>query len=193
MIAILRGSIRARQEGSLLLEVQGVGYLVHTSDKTLATLRDAKETTLFTHYQIRQDIPTLYGFAEEAERAAFLLLLTVPRVGPKVALAILSALSREQLSAAIAAEDTLALSAVSGVSTKLAQKIMVELRDRFPRVEMNGQPRSLVVDAEVVDALVSLGYGVVEAQRAVQGIPADAPEDVSERLRIALGRMGSRE
>ena len=193
MIASLRGRIQAREMDHVVLEVGGLGYQVHCSERTLVALRGADEAMLYTHYAIRQEIPTLYGFMSERERAAFRLLLTVQRVGPKVALGILGTIDLEQLGAAIADEDTRALAVVSGVSVKLAQKIVVELRDQFPHTGVAPRSGNLAIDAEVVDALVSLGYGVVEAQRAVQAIPMEAPDDVGERLRIALGRMGPAE
>lgn len=190
MIAQLTGRILTLQSDHLVLDVGNVGYLVHCSERTMVALRDVSEVTLHTHYVIRQDTPTLFGFMSEEEKAIFLLLLTVPRVGPKVALNILSTLDIDQLNTAIANEDSRALAIVSGVSTKLAQKIVVELRDQFPQAGITPQTGNLAIDSEVVDALVALGYGVVKAQRTVQSIPRDAPEDVGERLRIALGRMG---
>ena len=190
MIARLTGRILTLQSDHLVLDVGNVGYHVHCSERTVVALRDVSEVTLHTHYVIRQDSPTLFGFMSEEEKAIFLLLLTVPRVGPKVALNILGTLDIDQLGTAIANEDSRTLAIVSGVSTKLAQKIVVELRDQFPQAGITPQSGTLAIDSEVVDALVALGYGVVEAQRTVQSIPRDAPEDVGERLRIALGRMG---
>lgn len=193
MIAQLNGRILAIHPDHVILDVGNVGYLIHCSEKTLAALGELGETVLHTHYMIRQDEPTLFGFLSEEEKATFLLLLTVPRIGPRVALNILGTFELAALSAAIATEDTRALSIVSGVSMKLAQKIVVELRDRFPEAEITSLRDSVALDSEVVDALVALGYGVVEAQRSVQSIPRDAPGDVGERLRIALGRMGTTE
>ncbi len=191
MIAQLNGRILAIRPDHLVLDVGNVGYLVHCSERTLAALGETGETVLYTHYMIRQDEPTLYGFLSEEEKAIFLLLLTVPRIGPRVALNLLACFELAALSAAIASEDARSLTIAAGVSLKLAQKIVVELRDRFPAGEITSLRNSVALDAEVVDALVALGYGVVEAQRTVQSIPQDAPEDVGERLRIALGRMGS--
>lgn len=193
MIASLRGRIQTRELDHVVLEVGDIGYQVHCSETTLTTLRNIDKVKLYTHYVIRQETPTLFGFMTEQERDAFLLLLTVPRVGPKVALNILGMFEIGQLGSAIVNEDTRALAIASGVSMKLAQKIVVELRDQFPQAGISPQSGSLAVDSEVVDALVALGYGVVEAQRTVQSIPADAPDDVGERLRIALGRMGMTE
>ena len=190
MIARLTGRIVTLQSDQLVLDVGNLGYLVLCSERTMTELQDVSEVTLHTHYVIRQDTPTLFGFMTEEEKAIFLLLLTVPRVGPKVALSILGTLDIDQLSTAIANEDSRALAIVSGVSTKMAQKIVVELRDKFPQAGITPRSGTLALDSEVVDALVALGYGVVEAQRTVQSIPRDAPEDVGERLRIALGRMG---
>ena len=191
MIARLTGQILTLQADHLVLAVGNIGYLVHCSARTTTALREVSDVTLHTHYVIRQETPTLFGFLSEEEKAIFLLLLTVPRVGPRVALNILGTLDTDQLANAIASEDSRALAIVSGVSAKLAQKIVVELRDRFPKAGITPPSSALAIDSEVVDALVALGYGVVEAQRTVQSIPRDAPEDVGERLRIALGRMGT--
>lgn len=192
MIASLRGRIIARDADSLVVEVGGLGLQVFCSARTLIDLRGETEAALFTEMiiRLRQDTLLLFGFLSEEERRAFQLLLTVPRVGPRLALAVLSALPLPQLREAIASEDTRALSVVSGVSRKLAEKIVVELREHFPAAGPERTAAALALDGEVVDALVGLGYGVIEAQRAVQEIPVDAPADIGERLRIALGRMG---
>ncbi|HJS86073.1 MAG TPA: Holliday junction branch migration protein RuvA [Acetobacteraceae bacterium] len=173
MIALLTGRIAQREEGSCVIDVNGVGYLVHVSTRTLAALPSGAETArLLIETHVREDAIILYGFADPAERDWFRLLTTVQGVGAKVALSVLSALSPRDLVSAIATGDRGSLTRASGVGARLAVRLLTELRDRAgampsapgvaPPVPMASGP---VEDA--LSALVNLGYRRAEAHPVV--------------------------
>ena len=188
MIASLNGTIIQRETGSLVVEVGGVGLQVHVPASLCERVRPGERIFLNTYLVVRQDALTLYGFESLDGREIFTQLLTVNGVGPRVAMSILSALDPDTIRRAVFHEQIELLSRVPGVGKKTAQKIMLQLQDRIKAIEGFG-PRAPVseVDAEVLGALTSLGYSVVEAQTAIQYIPTGTPENVEERLRAALG------
>lgn len=190
MIARLRGRVLSREEQSIVVDVGGVGLEVYVPVPLAAGLSEGDEVHLYTHLHVRENELSLYGFAEPEERRLFRLLLNVSGIGPRVALSLLSAMSVTAIHRAIADEQPGLLSRVPGIGRKTAEKIVLELKDRIP--ELMAMPESApglhAVDADVIEALVRLGYSVVEAQRAVQGLPPDVT-DVSERLRLALSRL----
>ncbi len=190
MIARLRGRVLSREEQSIVVDVGGVGLEVYVPVPLAAGLSEGDEVHLYTHLHVRENELSLYGFAEPEERRLFRLLLNVSGIGPRVALSLLSAMSVTAIHRAIADEQPGLLSRVPGIGRKTAEKIVLELKDRMP--ELMAMPESApglhAVDADVIEALVGLGYSVVEAQRAVQGLPPDVT-DVSERLRLALSRL----
>jgi Holliday junction DNA helicase RuvA len=176
MIARLTGRIEGLEEGRCVLDVNGVGYLVHASTRTLAALpRPPGTAQLLIETHVREDAILLYGFADPAERDWFRLLTTVQGVGAKVALAVLSALSPRELVAAIAAGDRASLTRAPGVGAKLALRLLSELRDRAGAMPSGpaftpvpGQPAGVAEDA--LSALVNLGYRRPEAQPIVARI-----------------------
>ena len=182
MIASLRGRVVARRLDGVVLDVNGVGYLVQTTQRALRKSQGGEEVALDTYLHVREDALQLYGFAEPAERELFELLLSVSGVGPKVALAILSNSTPSDLRRAIALEDTTRFVAIPGIGKKTAQRVVLELKERLGPVEGVGEARGQELVAR--DALVELGYSVAEAERALAGTdPELAPE---ERVRQAL-------
>jgi holliday junction DNA helicase RuvA len=182
MIASLRGRVVARRLDGVVLDVNGVGYLVQTTQRALSKSQGGEEVALDTYLHVREDALQLYGFAEPAERELFELLLSVSGVGPKVALAILSNSTPTDLRRAIALEDTTRFVAIPGIGKKTAQRVVLELKERLGPVEGVGAARGHELVAR--DALVELGYSVAEAERALAGTdPELAPE---ERVRQAL-------
>jgi Holliday junction DNA helicase RuvA len=171
MIARLRGLIDSIYESSCVIDVGGVGYLVFCSSRTLGALPEGI-VTLLTEMQVREDAITLYGFATSPEREWFRLLTTVQGVGAKVALAILSALSPDQLIAAISAQDRAALTRAPGVGPKLAIRLVTELREKAG-VMPGGAAAPLPVvaakgnTADALSALLNLGYRRAEAEAAL--------------------------
>jgi holliday junction DNA helicase RuvA len=187
MIASLNGTIIQRETGSLVVEVGGVGLQVHVPASLCERIRPGERIFLNTYLVVRQDALTLYGFESLDGREIFTQLLTVNGVGPRVAMSILSALDPDTIRRAVFHEQIDLLSRVPGVGKKTAQKIMLQLHDRIKAVEGFGPMVAVSeVDAEVLAALTSLGYSVVEAQTAIQYIPTGTPENVEERLRLAL-------
>ncbi|MHB1567528.1 MAG: Holliday junction branch migration protein RuvA [Acidiferrobacter sp.] len=187
MISRLRGVILERTPPQLVIEVGGVGYEVELPLSSFAELAVMGEVVLFTQLIVREDAHSLYGFTSPARRAWFRRLLRVNGIGPRVALALLSALDDGQLSQAVASEDIARLTQVPGIGRKTAERLFVELRGKVPEVT-----RSPVTAAdEALGALLSLGYRPHEAQSAVERARrALGPEARGEELiRIALQGM----
>jgi Holliday junction DNA helicase RuvA len=187
MIATLRGEVIQIEDHALVVEVGGVGLRVFVPAPLRARLQVGAGVSLFTHMVVREDALSLYGFESQAERELFTLLLGVDGVGPKVSLAVLSTLSLDAIQHAVMAERSEVLGRVPGVGKKTAQKIVLYLHDRLKPSDSLAKLAALSDrDSEVLAALTALGYSVVEAQTAIQSLPKDAPEDVEERLRLAL-------
>jgi holliday junction DNA helicase RuvA len=182
----LQGHIVAKTNTSLTLMIGGVGLLVNVprsaSDKALG-----EEVHLLTHLVVREDSLTLYGFLEDSERLAFEALNKVNGVGPRLALAILSTLTVDHLREAVARENADILGRVPGIGKKTASKILLELKGKPGfNLGLDAVPVVGDVDTDVLDTLVALGYSVVEAQSAIQAIPPKSPQDLEERVRLAL-------
>lgn len=189
MIATLRGKLKARKEDHIILDVGGIGFKVHVPEPFLdGLLGPGHELELFTHLHFRDNVLALYGMGSEEEMALFELLLSVSGVGPRTALSILSHLPAEALRVAIAREEIEAVSKVPGVGPKTAKKIIFHLKDKI-RVGMPSlpPPAFIAADEEVIAALTSLGYSLVEAQAAVQSLSVEERDrDIEERIRLAL-------
>jgi Holliday junction DNA helicase RuvA len=187
MIATLRGEITQIEDGALVVEVGGVGLRVLVPAPLKERLKVGEAAFLYTHLVVREDSLTLFGFEAAADRELFNLLLGVDGVGPKVALSVLSTLNLDTVQRAVFSDDADLLSRVPGVGKRTAQKIVLHLHDRLKPI--SGLERIAAMsdaDGEVLAALTALGYSVVEAQTALQSLPKDAPQDVEERLRMAL-------
>ncbi len=173
MIGKLRGLVDSTGDGFALIDVGGVGFVVYCSERALAKLPEAGQAaTLLTDTVLKEDSITLYGFHNKAEQEAFRLLCTVQGVGAKVALNILSALSPDDISKAIAFEDANSFRKVSGVGPKLATRLVTELRGKDFAVSdlestIGSAQGKLTPDREAVQALEGLGYTRTEAMRAV--------------------------
>lgn len=187
MIASLRGRVQEIETDSVVLEISGIGLRVHIPAQTRDHLRVGDTLVLFTHLLVRQDLMALYGFESRENLDFFNLLLGVSGVGPRLALAVLSTLSTDAIRRAVFHEQSEVFNRVPGVGKRTAQKILLHLQDRLPG-EAGLEPVAALsdVDTEVLAALTSLGYSLVEAQAALQIIPQDAPEDVETRIRLAL-------
>ena len=191
MIAIVEGRVSARLADALVVMVGGIGLRIACPTPTLAESQIGEPILLHTHLIVREDELSLVGFASDDERTLFQLLIGVSGVGPKVALAVLSAMAPDSLRLAIGQEQPELLARVPGIGKKTGQKIIFELRDKIGVPEFaEGLAELTEVDAAVIDALTALGYSIVEAQRAVQSLPTDIT-DVEARLRIALSSFGT--
>ena len=191
MIAKLKGVVESIDDGSAVIDVNGVGYLVSASARTLRDLAVGGTATVLVETIVREDAIALYGFLQTAERDWFRILTTVQGVGARVALSILSTLSPDEIARAIAAGDKASLSRPAGVGAKLAARLATELKDKAAafgvvpapaRAAETAQPAaSASVNEDAVSALVNLGYRRVEAfgavARATLRLGADAPLD----------------
>jgi holliday junction DNA helicase RuvA len=180
MIALLSGEVAVRRADHVVLACGGVGYRLAVSAETLRTVPAAgRAATLHTHLIVRDDALLLHGFATEAERDLFLLLIGVQGVGPKVALAVLSGGTPRELLAAVAAGDTARLQSVPGVGKRTAERIVVELREKVGaapaddpiKIVRGDDPRLLAREG-----LVGLGFTAQEAEGLLDGAPGDTPE-----------------
>jgi Holliday junction DNA helicase RuvA len=193
MIGSLRGSVLERiADGSILLEVNGVGYLVTVSNRVLAELEPGTPVFLYTHHHIREDAQTLFGFTSRDDRATFQALIATHGIGPALAMAILATHPPAALFDVVSNNDVAAMTLVPGVGKKTAERLIVELRDRLavPVLEGSGTSGSASVVADVRDALAGLGYGTDEIRDALRELPSDA--DSATLLRDALKSLGAR-
>jgi Holliday junction DNA helicase RuvA len=187
MIATLRGEVIQIEDNALIVETGGVGLRVFVPAPLRGRMKIGEAALLYTHLVVREDALSLYGFETQADRELFNMLLGVDGVGPKVSLSVLSTLTLDAVQRAVFTEESEILSRVPGVGRKTAQKIVLYLHDRLKPADALAKIAALSdKDSEVLAALTALGYSVVEAQSAIQSLSKEAPEDVEERLRMAL-------
>lgn len=194
MIARLKGLLDSVSADACVVDVNGVGYLVSASSKTLGNMGAVgSAVVLHIETQVREDAIQLYGFVSESERDSFRLLTTVQGVGGRVALAILSVLGPDELAHAIAAADTASIARANGVGPKLAARIANELKGKFGAIALGtaaplpvGSSKGAIADA--LSALAGLGFKPMDASRAVADAQAELGEEASvgELIRIAL-------
>jgi Holliday junction DNA helicase RuvA len=187
MIGRLEGQLHHLSPGEVVVDAGGVGYLVATTLRAYQALAGAARAVLWVHTQVRDDAIVLYGFPERAELVAFERLIAVAGVGPRTALAVLSALSPDDLAAAVEGGNSGLLQRAPGVGKKTADRIVLELRGRLGAAP---QPAG-TAEGDAVSALVNLGYNERDALRAVQKILAERRDaglggDLGEVLRLAL-------
>jgi Holliday junction DNA helicase RuvA len=184
VIARLRGTLAASGPDGLVLDVGGVGYLLAVTPSAARKAQATEEVVLETYLHVREDALQLYGFADAEERELFSHLLSVSGVGPKVALAIVSGSRPAELRRAIALEDTARFEAIPGIGRKTAQRVVLELKEKLAAgldIAPAGMPSS---DLVARDALVELGYSLVDAERALADVDPELPAE--ERVRVAL-------
>jgi holliday junction DNA helicase RuvA len=187
MIATIRGEVTQVEDNGLIIEVGGVGLRVFVPKPLRERTKAGEAIFLFTHLVIREDDWKVYGFDSQSDRELFTTLLGVDGVGPRTALSVLSTLNLDTVQRAVFNDEPDLLSRVPGVGKKTAQKLVLYLHDRLKPVSGLEKIASMSdADSEVLAALTALGYSVVEAQTAIQSIPMDTPDDVEQRLRLAL-------
>jgi Holliday junction DNA helicase RuvA len=187
MIASIRGEIIQKGSDTFVVAVSGMGFQVYVTNEMLERTKPGEQVNLFTQLIVREDSLTLFGFEKDIEKKYFNLLLGVSGIGPKLALAIISTLSIEAINRAVTAEQSEVFSRVAGVGKKNAQKILIHLQGKIHDDTFVGLESNFIdIDVDVMAALTSLGYSVVESQAAIQSIPKDAPKELEERIRIAL-------
>jgi Holliday junction DNA helicase RuvA len=202
VIASVRGPVRSIGLDRVVVEVGGVGMLVHTTPATASALRHGQEASLSTTLVVREDSLTLFGFGSDDERDIFEQVQTVSGVGPRLALAMLSVLAPDRLRAALSGGDIAALTTVPGIGKKGAERMVLELRDKIGAIPGSaGTTASSGAGArgaswrdQVSEALVGLGWSVKQAEDAVARVAETAAPDaaVSDMLRAALRELGPR-
>lgn len=187
MIASLNGRITDKGSDYAVIEVGGLGFQVYVPSPHVEELRIGETVFLYTYLVVREDSLSLYGFENAEEREFFNLLIGVSGVGPRLALVTLSTLNPDAIRRAIFSEQPEIFTRVPGIGKKSAQKIALHLEDRIQAVDGLDPIASMDdTDTQVLEALIALGYSVVEAQAALQTVPRDAPDDIESRIRIAL-------
>lgn len=197
MIAWLKGVLREKKPPVVIIDVAGVGYELEAPMTTFYDLpKNGEEVSLHTHLVVREDAQLLYGFSTEGQRDMFRSLLKVSGVGPRVALAILSGISTDDFLACIVHEDIKQLTAVPGIGTKTAQRLVVEMKDRLEK-EMDlsslgtaatgsEEPKAASGRQDAISALIALGYKPADAARSVNQISGGGELDSEELIRAAL-------
>ena len=188
MIGRLSGLLLEKNPPQVLLDVGGVGYEVDVPMSTFYILpKIGERVALFTQLIVREDAHLLYGFGTEAERATFKQLLKVSGVGPKVGLAVLSGMSVNDLAEAVAMQESGRLTKVPGIGKKTAERLLLELKDKLKvdvRIAVGGEAAKPTAAADILNALISLGYNEKEALYAIKQLPKDVA--VSDGIRQAL-------
>ena len=188
MIGRISGILLEKNPPQVVVDVAGVGYEIDVPMSTFYNLPKLQErVVLFTHLVVREDAHLLYGFATESERATFRQLLKVSGVGPKVALAVLSGMSVNDLAEAVMAQESGRLTKVPGIGKKTAERLLLELKDRLKvdvRISVGGEVSAISSASDILNALISLGYNDKEALFAIKQLPKEVT--VSDGIRQAL-------
>ncbi|MCI8403425.1 MAG: Holliday junction branch migration protein RuvA [Clostridia bacterium] len=194
MYYYIKGKLVQKGENYLVIDAGGVGYMIYTSLTSIMEAGDAgREITMYTYLHVREDVMDLFGFTSNEEKNMFLHLISVSGVGPKAALAVLSVVTPAQFAVAVVTNDAKTITKASGVGAKMAQRIILELKDKLKKEEIdvtiNSENEIDFSDnmSEAVSALVVLGYNANDAQRAVRGI--DASLGVEEIIKKALSSL----
>jgi len=193
MISAIEGIIENRNIDSLNMKVGPVSFIVYTSNNTLSQVEIGDKVSLNTHLHVREDNLTLFGFAAIEELKLFQKLITVTGVGPKLALALLSAFNPEKLVSAIVNEDADMISQAPGIGKKIAGRIILDLKNKLEKEGLVGT--GIVAtreNADVVAALVNLGYSLREATQAASNISSDQETKIEDKIRLALRYLASR-
>lgn len=195
MIGMLQGKVWEIQVDKLVINIQGVGYLLAVPSGMLGKIRHGQELTLYTHLMLREEEFSLYGFPSLEEKKLFLELLSVSGIGPKGSLGVLSMLGAAELESAIAREDVNLLTKVPGIGKKTAQRIVLELKDKFKGLGKKDESVSSVQsgNSDALEALLALGFGLDEARRGLEGIVQQGEHlNPEEQIKRALKLLTSK-
>ncbi|MFH1207481.1 MAG: Holliday junction branch migration protein RuvA [Patescibacteria group bacterium] len=190
MIAYISGIIKLKTEKAVVIDVTGVGYEIFCLPLVLEKVKIGSPLELYTYQHVREEAIELYGFTGLAERDFFRLLLSVSGIGPKSALAVMSLATVPELKRAIVQGDASLLTKVSGIGTKTAERIVVELKDKLGDETVEaGQLSGAAFDHHAIDAMTTLGYSAREAREALRQVDPSV-ESVKDRVKAALKHMG---
>ncbi|MEG9430295.1 MAG: Holliday junction branch migration protein RuvA [Christensenellaceae bacterium] len=195
MIGYLKGNLVFAEEGVAIVEVNGVGYEVNCSDAVYRELIKNRGGEVYTYTAVKEDGVSLYGFVSQEEKKIFLKLISVSGVGPKMGIAVLSAMSVKDLTVKIAAGDVKGLSTVKGLGKKTAERIVLELRDKIAPAFADGDipiAAESIADEEADDAVIALmglGFSRAESVQAVRKAKAAGAENIQQTISYALKSM----
>ena len=183
MIGFLSGKLISSKPTKILLDVNGVGYVVYISINTFEEISNKEIISLYIHTHVKEDSITLYGFYKESEKEMFELLISISGIGPKLALGVLSGIQTEDLKDAILNGDTSRIVAIPGIGKKTADRLILELRNKVGEVTVDGEPIiQHGVKQEAVAALTTLGYNYATAEKVVRQILSISPACTLEEL-----------
>lgn len=195
MISYIKGAITFKSPTSIIVEASGIGYLVNISLYTYAQIEKLETVKILTHFHVKEDSHTLYGFSEEAERSLFVLLLSVSGIGPNTARILLSSMTAQEARAAIISENVLAFNKVKGIGPKTAKRIILDLKDK---VLKDSGDMHLSVDFqgntfrdEALSALIALGFAKIQVQKVLNKILSEQSNlaGVEELIKLALKQL----
>jgi holliday junction DNA helicase RuvA len=191
MICYLRGKIKIKMRGYVILDVRDVGYKVHVNDLILGGLAVGQEAEFYIYHHVKEDISALYGFIQLNHLEMFELLISVSGIGPKSAMGILAVADIEQIKDSVAKSDSSLLTKVSGIGKKTGERIVLELRGKVDAVlsDIGAKAGAVSASGEEIDALMALGYSMIQARDALKEIDPSI-KDSGERIRAALKGMG---
>lgn len=190
MITQIKGRLIEKTPTEVVIDCNGVGYLLNISLNTFSKLTDNENIVLYTHLSIREDAHTLYGFIDKIEREVFKLLVSVSGVGPSIARTMLSSMSSEEIQQAIASENVSVIQSVKGIGAKTAQRVIVDLKDKIVKtfdVAVISEPESNTNKKEALSALEVLGFNKKQAEKVVNGIIKENPNtSVEDIIKLSL-------
>ncbi len=195
MYAYLKGELTFKSPSRVVLEVGGIGYQVNISLYTYSALQSLNKVKLYTYLLVREDVHSLYGFIDEAERALFLHLISVSGVGANTAQMMLSALTPHEIKAAIIGEQLHVLTKIKGIGTKTAKRIILDIKDKLARESSDTPLAANLSDntmrEEALSALLALGFNKAAAQRSLNRVlkQAPAPDKVEALIKLALREL----
>ena len=195
MISGIKGILQAFGADWVEVDVNGVAYRLSVPTPIIAELgQPGSMVQRFTYLHVKEDALTLYGFSSRRERQLFEHLISVSNVGPRTALTIMSAASADAIASAIVTADERALSSISGIGTKTASRLVLELKSKLQKEwgAISAAP-SAALDADAIAALTGLGYTQAEARAALEGVPSDKKTKVEDKVRLALQNLGRRQ
>jgi Holliday junction DNA helicase RuvA len=192
MISSLQGKIESLSTDSVIVDVNGIGFLVHMPTGALSTIGiPGTEVKIYTHLHFREDNISLFGFTTTEELLLFETLLSVSGLGPRLALAMLSSLNPGQITSAITTGSREILVMVPGIGKKVADRIILELKDKIGTSWIATPAMELAREStDVLTALIALGYSATEAMKAIASLPADESTNLEEKIKIALQYLG---
>jgi len=192
MIASLEGIIDAVSKDSLIVNVNGIGFKVAVTTSVISEMGiTGREVKLYTHFHVREDDMSLFGFGSLDELKLFETLISVSGLGPKTGMAMLSAMSADQVAMAIASGSAEMLTTIPGIGKKTADRLILELKDKVGGVMISSPAgKAAQENADVVSALVSLGYSVQETTRAVNALPSGKKLTLEDKVKLALQYVG---